>query len=102
MYKPALGWRKRRKIIMKKSDGGKGSSPRPFSVSQAEYDARWDAIFGRDLKEDEEPEVEEDDDSLKCVRCGGVDTMYRPANGMYLICDQCGNTERIIDDDPDY
>jgi hypothetical protein len=35
------------------SDGGKGSKPRPFSVSQHEYDNRWDAIFGRDLKEKE-------------------------------------------------
>ena len=34
------------------SDGGKGSKPRPFSVTQQEYDTRWDAIFGRDLKED--------------------------------------------------
>lgn len=34
-------------------DGGKGSSPRPFSVSQEEYDNRWDAIFGRDLKKEE-------------------------------------------------
>lgn len=33
------------------SDGGKGSSPRPFSISQQEYDTRWDAIFSRDLKE---------------------------------------------------
>ncbi len=33
---------------MSKSDGGKGSSPRPYSVSQQEYDSRWDAIFGRD------------------------------------------------------
>jgi hypothetical protein len=33
---------------MSKSDGCKGSSPRPFSVAQAEYDARWDMIFGRD------------------------------------------------------
>jgi len=33
---------------MSKSDGGKGSIPRPFSVAQAEYEARWDAIFGRD------------------------------------------------------
>jgi hypothetical protein len=32
------------------SDGGKGSKPRPFSVAQHEYDTRWDAIFGRDLK----------------------------------------------------
>ena len=35
-----------------KNDGGKGSSPRPFSVSQDEYEKRWDAIFQRDLKED--------------------------------------------------
>jgi len=34
------------------SDDGKGSKPRPFSVSQEEYDQRWDAIFGRDLKEE--------------------------------------------------
>ena len=30
------------------SDGGKGSKPRPFSVSQEEYANRWDAIFQRD------------------------------------------------------
>ena len=35
------------------SDGGKGSKPRPFSVTQHEYDNRWDAIFSRDLKEKE-------------------------------------------------
>ena len=34
------------------SDGGKGSKPRPFSVSQEEYDNRWDNIFSRDLKEE--------------------------------------------------
>jgi hypothetical protein len=34
------------------SDGGKGSKPRPFSVSQEEYDNRWDTIFQRDLKEE--------------------------------------------------
>lgn len=32
----------------KLSDGGKGSKPRPFSVSQEEYDNRWNAIFQRD------------------------------------------------------
>jgi hypothetical protein len=31
---------------------GKGSSPRPFSISQQEYDTRWDAIFQRDIKEE--------------------------------------------------
>jgi len=31
---------------------GKGSSPRPLSVTQREYETRWDAIFGRDLVEE--------------------------------------------------
>jgi len=34
------------------SAGGKGSAPRPFSVSNEEYSKRWDAIFARDLQED--------------------------------------------------
>jgi hypothetical protein len=34
------------------SDGGKGSKPRPFCVSQEEYDNRWDNIFGRDKPKD--------------------------------------------------
>lgn len=34
------------------SDGGKGSAPRPFSVSNEEYAKRWDAIFGRDVAEE--------------------------------------------------
>lgn len=41
------------------SDGGKGSKPRPFSVSQEEYDKRWDAIFQRDLpKENGDSEID--------------------------------------------
>ena len=39
------------------SDGGKGSAPRPFSVSQKEYESRWDAIFGRDLKEEKKEDA---------------------------------------------
>jgi len=39
------------------SHGGKGSAPRPFSVSQKEYETRWDAIFGRDLKEEKQEEA---------------------------------------------
>ena len=97
--------------MSKTSDGGKGSSPRPFSVSQAEYDARWDAIFSRDLKEERTIEEENDEvssfvsdeeGSLQCLRCGGVDTMYVAPNGMHRVCDQCGNAERILHDDPDY
>lgn len=44
---------------MSKSDGGKGSSPRPYSVTQQEYDSRWDAIFGRDKTKEEKPEEEQ-------------------------------------------
>jgi len=43
-------------------EAGKGSKPRPFSVSQAEWDSRWDAIFSRDLKE-EEKSVDKTQDS---------------------------------------
>ena len=36
------------------SDGGKGSAPRPFSISQEEYDNRWNHIFRRDLKKQDD------------------------------------------------
>lgn len=32
------------------SDGGKGSRPRPFSVTQQEFNNRWDLIFKKDKK----------------------------------------------------
>lgn len=32
--------------------GGKGSSTRPRSISQEEWDNRWDAIFQRDIKKE--------------------------------------------------
>jgi hypothetical protein len=45
----------------------KGSRPRPFSVSQQEWDTRWDAIFSRDLKEETmSPSVEQ----MKQGTCG--------------------------------
>jgi hypothetical protein len=49
---------------MTKSDGGKGSAPRPYSVSQQEYDSRWDAIFGRD-KDDKVRDFEFDKEQDK-------------------------------------
>ena len=49
---------------------GKGSSPRPFSVSQQEYDKRWDAIFRRDGLEDEAPSQPEPETiEFRCT-CG--------------------------------
>lgn len=51
---------------MTKSDGGKGSSPRPFSVAQAEYEARWDMIFGRDSGQKErDKEFDKQQDKLE-------------------------------------
>ena len=32
-------------------DGGKGSSPRPYSVSQEEFANNWDAIFSKKKKD---------------------------------------------------
>ena len=61
------------------SDGGKGSRPRPLSVAQEEYDNRWDAIFGRDIKPAD----------FDCHRC------FKAAGGQYLdrmiVCPECGN-----------
>ena len=34
----------------------KGSSPRPFKVSNEEYSNRWDAIFGKDNDSQENKE----------------------------------------------
>lgn len=59
---------------------GKGSSPRPFSVSNEEYASRWDAIFGKDKQEEqlELPLYKEcphdvwtqDGDVYRCLDCG--------------------------------
>ena len=46
---------------------GKGSTPRPFSVSNQEYANRWDAIFGKDNeKENKEKNLESDRPSDPC------------------------------------
>lgn len=42
------------------SDGGKGSRPRPFSVTQEEYNKRWDYIFQRDKREIEDAQAEDE------------------------------------------
>ncbi len=48
------------------SDGGKGSSPRPFSVDQKTFENNWDAIFGK------KKEVED------TTRCGVTATQQPP------------------------
>jgi len=41
------------------SDGSKGSSPRPYSVSQEKFASNWDAIFGKDKKSKQEKALDE-------------------------------------------
>jgi hypothetical protein len=48
------------------SDGGKGSRPRPYSVSQAEFDNRWDTIFSKG----KEMQVRVQQDESKIGQCG--------------------------------
>ena len=46
---------------------GKGSTPRPFSVSNDEYANRWAAIFGKDNeKKDETQALESDRSDSSC------------------------------------
>ena len=64
-------------------DGGKGSKARPFSVSQREFDNRWDTIFRKSpqevqdaVREDEEftridnMQVRVKEDESKIGQCG--------------------------------
>ena len=48
------------------SDGGKGSKARPFSVSQNEFDNRWDLIF----KKDKDMQIRVKEDQTKFGTCG--------------------------------
>lgn len=34
------------------SDGGKGSTPRPFNVPRKEFENNWDRIFGKKDQKD--------------------------------------------------
>lgn len=45
---------------------GKGSKPRPFSVSQAEFDNRWDNIF----KKEKDMQVRVAEEGKKIGTCG--------------------------------
>ena len=47
-------------------DGGKGSRPRPLSVSQQEFDNRWDTIF----KKDKEMQVRVKENADEIGKCG--------------------------------
>ena len=71
------------------SDGGKGSAPRPFSVSQAEYDSKYDAIFGN------KPRRWQKITGCGCYKC--MDCEIDPHSFMpktmsiFIVCPKCGN-----------
>lgn len=52
---------------------GKGSSPRPFNVSNQEYANRWDAIFGKDNEKKNEAQSLESDRSMHPCNSGSSD-----------------------------
>jgi len=64
------------------SDGGKGSSPRPLSVTNEEYANRWDAIFGRDLDK-----VIIDEIGIKAKQERALDEMVRISQELGLYDD---------------
>lgn len=47
--------------MAEQNTGGKGCKPRPFSISQEEYDNRWDMIFQRDLPKENDKPIDESD-----------------------------------------
>ena len=70
-------------------DGGKGSSPRPFSVSQDQFAQNWDAIFG---KKNKQPQ---DKTHCYCYNCN-LDRTDESGHFPYvqtrmILCPECGN-----------
>ena len=45
----------------KKMDGGKGDSPRPFSVDSQKFSENWERIFGKKLTQDTEEFIKSED-----------------------------------------
>jgi hypothetical protein len=43
------------------TDGGKGSTPRPYSVDLTTFDNNWEAIFRKDKQQVEEKETPNND-----------------------------------------
>ena len=55
----------------------KGSSPRPFKVSNQEYASRWDAIFGKDNEKKDKTQALESDRPDNSCDSGSSDNTQR-------------------------
>lgn len=77
-------------------DGGKGSSPRPFSVDQETFANNWDQIFGK--KKTVAAEQPADKNQCWCYNCNkdrvvsehGLFVLTHPMTQM-ILCPKCGN-----------
>lgn len=91
---------------------GKGSAPRPFNVTQEEYDNRWALIFGKDKPAvanpvDETPVEEEDEEDDTCPDCGSQ-MLYRNVRTRQtdeltyvagrMVCPECGYKGDLMED----
>jgi len=71
------------------SDGGKGSAPRPFSVTQKEFAERHDAIFGNKTKRWQRIVG---CGCHKCMECEIDPTTFLPKSfNTFIVCPNCGN-----------
>lgn len=70
------------------SDGGKGSSPRPYSVSQKEFSDNWDRIFEKKKLQVEKPQC-------YCYNCNKNYTepgqIIPYVMTRMILCPECGN-----------
>jgi len=76
----------------------KGSTPRPYSVSQTKFASNWELAFGkRDPKEVEDAQIEDEAFELigranyhcGCYNCMKEDTKYIMST--MIVCATCGN-----------
>ena len=61
---------------------GKGSAPRPFSVSQEEYKSNWDNIFKKDPREVEDAKLE--DEAFESIEKQSYKNIRVLDNGLYV------------------
>lgn len=76
------------------SHGGKGSNPRPFSVSQETFGNNFDAIFGKKVKS-QDPIAAKLVADYKCW-CYNCLSEIKDSNGIsptmytFVVCPDCG------------
>jgi len=61
---------------------GKGSAPRPFSVSQEEYKSNWDNIFKKDPRQIEDAKLE--DEAFESIEKQSYKNIRVLDNGLYV------------------